>query len=55
MEMTNSTELVLPLMATAFIVHISSHVICPHTVYRVLAESFRPGSGGISQAAKAAS
>ena len=55
MVMTNDTELVLPLMATAFIAHISSRVICPHSIYRVLAESFLPGSGGINQAAKAAS
>jgi H+/Cl- antiporter ClcA len=55
MEMTNGTELVLPLMATAFIAHISSRVICPHSIYRVLAESFLPGTGGISQAAKTAS
>jgi H+/Cl- antiporter ClcA len=55
MEMTNDTELVLPLMATAFIAHISSRVICPHSIYRVLAESFLPGSGGIGQVAKATS
>ncbi|MCG6900190.1 MAG: chloride channel protein [Gammaproteobacteria bacterium] len=42
MEMTDDTDMVLPLMATAFIAYATSKVICPDSIYRVLAESFIP-------------
>lgn len=43
MEMTHNSGLVLPLMATAFIAHVSSRLVCPDPLYRTLAQSFMPG------------
>ena len=42
MEMTDNTDLVLPLMATAFLAYITSRIICPYSIYRALADSFLP-------------
>ncbi len=42
MEMTDNQSLVLPLMATAFIAYITSRLVCPEPVYRVLAMNFLP-------------
>ena len=42
MEMTDNQSLVLPLMATAFIAYISSRLVCPEPIYRVLALNFLP-------------
>ncbi len=43
MEMTDNQSLVLPLMATAFIAYMTSRLVCPEPVYRVLAMNFLPG------------
>ncbi|BAZ95120.1 chloride channel protein [Thiohalobacter thiocyanaticus] len=40
MEMTDNTDLLLPLMATAFIAYAVSRVLCPQPLYRALAEQF---------------
>jgi len=44
MEMTDNQSLVLPLMATAFIAYITSRLVCPEPVYRVLAMNFLPSA-----------
>ncbi|MEJ2059139.1 MAG: chloride channel protein [Gammaproteobacteria bacterium] len=41
-EMTANHELVLPLMATAFIAYVVSKLICPTAIYQELAIAFRP-------------
>ena len=40
MEMTSNQEMLLPLMAVAFIAHGTSHLVCPEPIYRALAEEF---------------
>ncbi len=42
MEMTDNNSLLLPLMATAFIAHATSHIVCPVPIYQALAEAFLP-------------
>ncbi|HED19444.1 MAG TPA: chloride channel protein [Gammaproteobacteria bacterium] len=42
MEMTDNQSLVLPLMATAFIAYMTSRLVCPTPIYRVLAMNFLP-------------
>jgi len=42
MEMTDNQELLLPLMATAFVAYVTSRLVCPEPIYRVLALSFLP-------------
>ena len=42
MEMTDNQSLVLPLMATAFIAYLTSRLVCPEPIYRVLALNFLP-------------
>ncbi|HHH43853.1 MAG TPA: chloride channel protein [Gammaproteobacteria bacterium] len=42
MEMTDNHGLLLPLMATAFIAYLSSRLVCPEPIYRVLALNFLP-------------
>ena len=42
MEMTDNQELVLPLMATAFIAFVTSRLVCPDPIYRALALGFLP-------------
>ncbi len=42
MEMTGDHGLVLPLMATAFLAHVTSRVLCPEPIYRALAANFLP-------------
>lgn len=40
MEMTNSSTMVLPLMAAALIAKGVSHLVCPKPIYQVLAETY---------------
>lgn len=40
MEMTRETDMVLPLMATAFLAYITSRVVCPESLYPALAKPF---------------
>lgn len=42
MEMTDNQELLLPLMATAFVAYVTSRLVCPEPIYRVLAMGFLP-------------
>jgi len=42
MEMTDNHDLLLPLMATAFIAYGTSRMVCPTPIYRVLALGFLP-------------
>lgn len=42
MEMTNNHEMILPLMATAFIAKICSGLICPTPLFHTLAKNFLP-------------
>lgn len=42
MEMTDNHDLLLPLMATAFIAYVSSRFVCPEPIYRILALGFLP-------------
>jgi H+/Cl- antiporter ClcA len=42
MEMTDNHGLLLPLMATAFLAFVTSRLVCPEPIYRVLAISFLP-------------
>ncbi len=43
MEMTDNHQLLLPLMATAFVAYVSSRLVCPEPIYRELARNFLPG------------
>jgi H+/Cl- antiporter ClcA len=43
MEMTRETQMVLPLMATAFLAYISSRMVCPESLYPALASPFLGG------------
>jgi H+/Cl- antiporter ClcA len=40
LEMTANQEMMLALMATAFIGYGSSHLVCPQPLYRALAQAF---------------
>lgn len=40
MEMTDNSQLILPLMATAFIAHATSQLVCPKPLYKTLADGF---------------
>ena len=40
MEMTDNQQMLLPLMATAFIAYGASKLFCPKPIYRALAEGF---------------
>ena len=42
MEMTDNHDLLLPLMATAFIAYGTSRLVCPTPIYRILALGFLP-------------
>jgi len=42
MEMTDNQQLLLPLMATAFIAYATSRMVCPEPIYRELAKQFLP-------------
>lgn len=42
MEMTDNHDLLLPLMATAFIAYGTSRLVCPTPIYRVMALGFLP-------------
>jgi H+/Cl- antiporter ClcA len=43
MEMTRESQMVLPLMATAFLAYISSRMVCPESLYPALAGPFLGG------------
>jgi H+/Cl- antiporter ClcA len=49
MEMTDNHEMVLPLMATAFIGHVSSRLVCDRPLYKTMAENFLAGARGTAQ------
>ena len=49
MEMTDSHEMVLPLMTTAFIAHVSSRLVCDRPLYKTLAENFLAAARGPAQ------
>ena len=40
MEMTDNSQMLLPLMATAFIARGVSHLVCPRPIYRALADTY---------------
>ena len=40
MEMTASSSMLIPLMATALIAKIVSHLVCPQPIYQALAEAY---------------
>lgn len=40
MEMTNNSDMILPLMATAFLARIISGIVCPTPIYEAMSESF---------------
>lgn len=40
MEMTNNNDMLLALMATAYIAHGTAHLVCPHPLYHSLAKAF---------------
>jgi H+/Cl- antiporter ClcA len=40
MEMTDDTSMLLPLIATALIAKIVSHLVCPRPIYQALAEAY---------------
>ncbi len=42
MEMTDNQQLLLPLMATAFIAYGTSRFVCPEPIYRELSKAFLP-------------
>ena len=42
MEMTDNQQLLLPLMATAFVAYVTSRFVCPNPIYRELALAFLP-------------
>ncbi len=42
MEMTDNNEMLLPLMATAFLARVISGIVCPEPIYRALAANFFP-------------
>ncbi len=42
MEMTDNAQLILPLLATAFLAYATSRLVCPQPIYRALAEGFLP-------------
>jgi len=44
MEMTDNQELLLPLMATAFVSYATSRLVCPNPIYRELAATFIPAT-----------
>jgi H+/Cl- antiporter ClcA len=46
MEMTDNQDLLLPLMATAFVAYVTSRLVCPKPIYRVLALGFLPAVAG---------
>jgi H+/Cl- antiporter ClcA len=46
MEMTDNHDLLLPLMATAFLAYVTSRFVCPEPIYRALALNFLPQRGG---------
>lgn len=48
MEMTNNQEMLLALIATAYIGSATSHLVCPKPLYSALAESFLPASNETS-------
>jgi len=45
MEMTDSSSLLLPLMAAALIAKGSSHLVCPKPIYQALAEAYLAKTG----------
>jgi len=49
MEMTDNHEMVLPLMATAFIGHVSSRLVCDRALYKTMAENFLAAARGPAQ------
>lgn len=42
MEMTSNHEMILPLMATAFIAKLCSRLVCPTPIYHTMARNFLP-------------
>ena len=40
MEMTNSSSMLMPLMATALIAKAVSHLVCPTPIYQALANAY---------------
>jgi H+/Cl- antiporter ClcA len=50
MEMTDNQGLLLPLMATAFVAYVTSRLVCPKPIYRVLALGFLPVVAGEAEA-----
>lgn len=54
MEMTDNHDLLLPLMATAFVAYATSRVICPTPIYHTLAEQFLPATPSASAPTEAA-
>ena len=49
MEMVDDHALILPMLAAAFLALGVSRLICKKPIYRALAESFMPGSPGLSE------
>lgn len=54
MEMTHNNDLLIPLMATAFIAYGTSRLVCPKPIYRALAEDFLNASPKPASTSKAA-
>jgi H+/Cl- antiporter ClcA len=48
MEMTDNHDLLLPLMATAFLAYVTSRFVCPEPIYRAMAANFLPQRAEIS-------
>lgn len=42
MEMTDSSSMLMPLMATALVAKSVSHLVCPTPIYQALAEAYKP-------------
>jgi len=50
MEMTDNHDLLLPLMATAFLAYVTSRFVCPEPIYRAMAANFLPQRAEIRHA-----
>jgi H+/Cl- antiporter ClcA len=50
MEMTNSTSLLIPFLATAVIAQSTSRVLCPKGIYHALAERVLPNAADVKVA-----
>ena len=52
MEMTNSSSMLMPLMATALIAKSVSHLVCPTPIYQTLAEAYLSKTTKVKKAHK---